>query len=155
LCEEEETPELLYRRAKEQIAFDNNYAFTIFTQIFQDENAIAMIAPSSPIRWYFGLERSHDAIADSIISPEQAQNDCFSCVSDRINRSNSVNLFLDLKLRQAELYLRFADSGAPELYLKPAVLSDASRSKQAIRLSVRNTDFDSPDCSRGSRWACT
>jgi COP9 signalosome complex subunit 2 len=146
-AEEDNSPQGRYARGKEQIGFENSYALTVLTELFNDTEVeaelrakalcrLSQLRPPEDILETVGdvfkansdgllsqprLEKTLNGIATAIIHSEAAQKDFFKAVSDKIDRTSSVHLFLDFKLRQAELYLRFADYSAISEFITDAL----------------------------------
>ncbi|OHT16799.1 hypothetical protein TRFO_12865 [Tritrichomonas foetus] len=133
-----DTPEAKYQAAKESLGFDDLYSVDLFYEVFCDENADKKLQSKSlkhaaiTLSQHDDFERVLGALTDvfqahddeliddklcsqivssmmtNLLRSEEGLTKFLELATEKVNKSTQLSLYMDLKLRQAELSMRKA-----------------------------------------------
>lgn len=133
------TPENKYKMGKEQLGFDDLYAIDVFYDVFCDQRSSQELQAKAIKKAAITLSQHDDfprvlnsltdvfdahldgilsdelctkivkAMMNNLIRSESALTDFLELATERVNKSTQSPLFVELKLKQAELALKRAD----------------------------------------------
>lgn len=173
------TPEGLYRAAKDMIGFDDNNAVALFYGVYNDEAAdlalrakalrraavvlaahddmeqitqavelvfacygVGMISP-------YHLEQTIQRMLNNVVRSEAIMTEFLELASARVDCNTQIGLYLDLKLRQCDLMMKYADYERAKMFMSdveqfcpiPPDPSDISMCRSALKLIILHIDF--------------
>ena len=172
--EEEGTPAVKYRLAKESIGFDDNHAIELLYDVYNDQNAPDILKGKAIRRAGLVLSQHDDIEAivqvveliiacfeadmisegkcedtiremlGNVMRSEEFLRQFLDVATEKANKSTQISLYLDLRLRQCELMMKYAEYESARTYISevekfcpiPPDPNDFAMCRYAVRLLI-------------------